>query len=121
MKFIFLLSFILFLTQNSSAQELFINTEPASNMPRYSYGFRINSESFSQNKLFKNRTDIEAMNGFSANLMAHIMISASNFYGNYEYNNFGVYAKYRLYADDGFKSHFRIAAYAHAAFGKQRN
>jgi hypothetical protein len=117
-----LLYVIIFLcTQQSFAQELFISTEPASNMPRYSYGFRVSSESFAQDKLFKSRTDFEAMYGFSGNLMGHVMISASNFYGNYEYNNFGLYAKYRLYTDDGFKSHFRIAAYAHAAFGKQRN
>jgi len=110
-----------FLASASSAQELFINTEPASNMPRNSFGLRIGSESFSQGNALKSRTDLELMYEETGNLMTTAMIHASNYYGQYAFDNFGLYAKYRLYTDDGFKEHFRIAAFAHAAFGAQRN
>jgi hypothetical protein len=113
--------FIFVFYGNSSAQELFINTEPASNMPRYSYGFRIGSESFSQDHSLKNKTDLEFMYEETGNIMTTVMLHASNYYGTYGYNNFGLYAKYRLYTDDGFKEHFRVAVYAQSAFGKQRN
>src|SRR4051812_602466 len=86
-----------FQLRSSFAQELFINTEPASNMPRYSYGFRLGSENFLEDHALKSRTDLEFMYGFSADLMAHVTAHASNFYGSYNFNNFGVYGKYRLY------------------------
>jgi hypothetical protein len=121
MKVLILLFFFAILASTSSAQELFINTEPASNMPRNSFGLRIGSESFSQGNQLKSRTDLELMYEETGNLMTIAMLHASNYYGNYNYNNFGVYAKYRLYTDDGFKQHFRVAAYAQAAFGAQRN
>jgi hypothetical protein len=121
MKFFIAFFLCILFARQSASQELFINTEPASNMPRNSYGFRLGSENFIQDKMIKSRTDFEFMYGFSADLMGHIMVHSSNYYGNYNYNNFGLYAKYRLYTDDGFKSHFRIAGYAEGAFGKQRN
>jgi hypothetical protein len=120
-KFLIFIFFFGFLASTSSAQELFINTEPASNMPRNSLGLRIGSESFSEGNEIKSRTDLEIMYEETGNLMTTAMLHASNYYGDYNYNNFGLYAKYRLYTDDGFKEHFRIAAFAHAAFGAQRN
>jgi len=121
MKIVATLFLLGFLAGNSSAQELFINSEPASNMPRNSFGLRIGSESFSQASALKSRTDLELMYEENANLMTTAMLHASNYYGSYQYNNFGLYAKYRIYTDDGFKQHFRVAAYAEAAFGPQRN
>jgi len=112
---------LLFFFGTSLAQELFINTEPASNMPTHSYGFVIGSESFGESGSLRTRNDLEFMYEETGDLMTHVMLHASNYYGNYGYNNFGVYAKYRLYTDDGFKQHFRIAAYALGAFGFQRN
>ncbi len=111
----------LLFSKQSVAQELFINTEPASNMPMRSYSIRLGEENFAKDRVFFTRTDLEFMYGFSSELMVDAMVHASNFYGNYSFNNFGIYAKYRLHTNDGFKSHFRIAAYAQAAFGTQRN
>ncbi len=118
---IFLVALGLSLAGKSWAQELFINTEPASNMPTKSYGFIIGSESFAKAGSLHTRNDLEFMYEETGNLMTHLMLHASNYYGNYTYNNFNVYAKYRIYTDDGFKQHFRIATYAMGAFGVQRN
>src|SRR4051794_35418959 len=97
-KFIIIIAFMgLLFSKQSHAQELFINTEPASNMPGGAYGLRIGSESFIESKNLKSRTDLEIMYGFSADLMAHVTAHASNYYGSYGFDNFGFYTKYRLY------------------------
>jgi hypothetical protein len=116
-----MLLLIILFAGKSSAQELFINTEPASNMPTHSYGFTIGSESFGKSGSIYTRNDLEFMYEETSLLMTHVMIHASNYYGSYGYNNFGMYAKYRIYTDDGFKEHFRIALYALGAIGVQRN
>jgi len=121
MKYLILIFFFGFLAENSYAQELFINTEPASNMPTHSYGFVIGSESFGNHGSIFTRNDLEFMYEETGDLMTHVMLHASNYYGSYGFNNFGAYAKYRIYTDDGFKQHFRIAAYALGAIGVQRN
>lgn len=112
---------ILVIAAKSYSQELFISTESASNMPARAYGIRLSSDNFAQDHSLKSRTDLEFMYGFFSDLMMHVMAHASNYYGSYNFNNFGLYAKYRLFSDDGFKSHFRIAAFAQTAFGPQRN
>jgi hypothetical protein len=116
---LFLLGFAL--AGESRAQELFISTEPASNMPTSSYGFVLGSESFVKSSFIHTRNDLEFMYEETGSLMTHLMFHASNYYGNYGYDNFNAYAKYRIYSDDGFKQHFRVAAYAMGAFGAQRN
>jgi hypothetical protein len=121
MKTFWICTIGLLLVGKSYAQELFINTEPASNMPRYSYGFRLSSESFDKGSVLYTRTDFAAMYEFTADFMAHVLVHASNYYGNYGYNNFELYGQYRLYIDDGFKSHFRISAYTEGAVGPPRN
>lgn len=118
---IFIAAALLFYAGISYSQELFISTESASNMPAQSFGIRLGSENFFADHSLKSRTDLDLMYGFSSFLMGHVHAHASNYYGSYGFNNFGIYAKYRLYSDDGFKSHFRIAAFAQASFGPQRN
>jgi hypothetical protein len=119
--FIFLIVFGLSVIRESQAQELFINTEPASNMPTHSYGFIIGSESFAKAGSLYTRNDLEFMYEETGNLMTHVMIHASNYYGSYSFNTVGFYGKYRIYTDDGFKQHFRMAAYVLGALGEQRN
>ena len=121
MKYLIFIFLLGFLPDRSSAQELFINTEPASNMPNQSYGFVVGAESFSSGGSIFTRTDLGFMYEVTGSLMTSAMLHASNYYGSYGFNNFDAYAKYRIYTDDGFKQHFRIAAYAQGAIGVQRN
>lgn len=93
-----------------SAQELYVFTEPASNMAAHSLGIRLTSMGVPQNN-FRNRITPEVMFGFSKNLMVHAQGFLSNFEGNYKLEGGSVYAKYRFYADDKVHNHFRMAAF----------
>ncbi len=121
MKYLIPIFFFGFFAARSSAQELFIYSEPASNMPNRSYGFVIGAESFGKAGSFFTRNDLGFMYEVTGALMTTVTLHASNYYGGYDFNNVDAYAKYRIFSDDGFKQHFRIAAYAMGAVGEQRN
>lgn len=99
------------------AQELFVYTEPASNMPSKSVGVRLT------NRLMHNKpaqsTDYsfapEIMWGVNKNLMLH----AEGFFNNQARSpasqGGGIYAKYRFFTADKKNRHFRMAAYGRAA------
>lgn len=95
------------------AQELFVFTEPASNMAAKSVGVRLN------NMLMKNRHTgnneyhliPELMFGLSKKLMIHLDAFSSNTAGQFDVEGASVYAKYRFYSIDDVHSHFRMAAF----------
>lgn len=115
-----LLLFVLLVTGNARAQELFIQTEPASNMPAGRFGIRVSSELWNENGTFA-REGIEGMYGVSRYLMVHPQMYGSNQINGFQLETYGGYAKYRLYIDDGFKYHFRVAAYAEGLAGEQHS
>ena len=115
MKKYFLISF--FLTYHiASAQELYVSTEPASNMATGSIGFRLNTKLFRMNhsgKYNSYRIDPEIMFGVSKQLMVHINAYGSNMFQNdSRFEGGSLYAKYRFYSQDDVHEHFRLAAYA---------
>lgn len=95
------------------SQELFVYTEPASNMPAKSVGIRVS------NWLMNDKTEPsvnyqfipEIMWGVNRNLMLH----AEGFFNNRNAQGAGVYAKYRFFTEDAKNRHFRMAAYGRAA------
>lgn len=100
------------------AQELYVFTEPASNMPTNSIGFRLTNEgSFSPE--FRSRTMAEGMIGVNKNLMVHLQGFLSDMDGSYRLEGGSIYAKYRFLSSDGLKSHFRAAIYARASTSKR--
>ena len=96
-----------------AAQELFVFTEPASNMPAKSLGLR------ASNWLMYDRSTSslnyqllpEIMWGANKNLMIHLDGFFTNQNGHFHAVGGGGYAKYRLYAADGVNKHFRLAAF----------
>lgn len=92
------------------AQELYVFTEPASNMPKNSVGLRVTNEGMFELS-FANRTMIEGMVGLNKNLMFHLQGFASNMSGGYKVEGGSIYAKYRFLSFDEAHSHFRAAAY----------
>lgn len=96
-------------------QELYVNTEPASNMATRSLGVRLENQGFAQNA-FKNRTSLELMYGASKNLMVHTTFYASNYYTTGQhFEGVSAYAKYRFLAIDSVQRHFRGAIFAKVA------
>jgi len=101
------------------AQELFVFTEPASNMAKGNIGLRLN------NYVMKE----EVGDGYNYHLIPEIMIGAGKkwmvhldaFLSNRNHKNLqaeggSVYAKYRFYSHDDIQKHFRMAAYGRYSF-----
>jgi len=105
--------FFLIFSQWLAAQELFINTEPASNMATKSIGFRFTGLGYENSGAFKSIFEQEIMYGASSKIMVHAdLFEDNNFSDNYNIRAASLYAKYRFYANDGLRKHFRMAAFA---------
>lgn len=94
------------------SQELYVNTEPASNMATNSLGIRVENQGFF-NPTYKNRSTLEVMYGASRHLMVHGSLYMSDYYQNQQHFEGGsVYAKYRFLSIDSVQKHFRGAFFA---------
>ncbi len=94
-----------------NAQELYVSTEPASNMPKNSMGLRLTTEVMPGSDVSL-RIVPEVMVGITKNLMAHSIVYISDVHQQQQrFEGFGFYAKYRLLSIDSLQRHFRMAAY----------
>jgi len=100
-------------------QELYVFTEPASNMPTKSIGVRITNEGMFNNPGFVSRTIPEVMVGFNKNLMAHAQAFLSDMDGKYRLEGGSLYAKYRFLSIDDAHSHLRAAAFGRISTSKR--
>ena len=115
MKKFFSCIIISLVAHNLTAQELFVSTEPASNMASGSVGLRLNSKLFHMkyNNTYALRLDPEIMIGVTKKIMVHINAYASNMYqSNFHFEGASLYGKYRFFSNDDIHSHFRMAAFA---------
>lgn len=100
--------------QQVQAQELYIFTEPASNVPAKSTVMRLNGMHMPMQ--FDNSTSsrimLEAMFGLSSKWMLKLNTTASDmFQSRYKLEGANAYLKYRFLSNDGLHSHFRMAAF----------
>lgn len=105
--------FLLLASYHAGAQELFVMTEPASNVPAGSISARIGQS------LMKEQYDY----GYNYHMMPEVtwginkdwMVRATAFISNRNTDlvaeGAGVYAKYRFLSEDDLHSHFRMAAF----------
>ena len=96
------------------AQELYVSTEPASNMAAGSIGVRLNSKLYRMKPEsgYALRLDPEIMFGISKKLMLHVNAYASNMYQSaFKFEGAGIYGKYRFLSLDDIHSHFSLAAF----------
>ena len=101
------------------SQELYVFTEPASNMSTKSIGVRITNEGMFNNPGFVSRTIPEVMFGFNKNLMMHAQGFLSDFDGRFRVEGGSLYAKYRFLSIDESQSHFRAAAFGRISTSKR--
>lgn len=122
MKNVFLKMVILlnFAAWPGFSQELYVFTEPASNMPAKSLGLRIAVENMRQTNVFRTRALVEGMAGINRNLMMHLQGFASDMDGRFKPEGGSLYAKYRILSVDDVQSHFRGALFGRISAGKQR-
>ena len=118
MRVLRLLAILLLTGSIAKSQELYVFSEPASNMPSKAIGIRLTNEGMSQNG-FVNRTIPEVMIGFNKNLMAHAQGFFSDMDGRYRLEGGSIYAKYRFLSNDNVRSHFRGAAFARLSTSKR--
>ncbi|MBW8685158.1 transporter [Chitinophaga rhizophila] len=110
----FLCFIVLLLPVCVHAQELYVSTEPASNMPARSLGFRVTNRFFKMEHegVTGMRIEPELMWGISKKLMVHVTGLASNqMQPSLRFEGGSIYAKYRFLSSDDLHSHFRMAAY----------
>src|SRR5579862_3389107 len=107
MKTIFFILIMAGLTCPAFSQELYVNTEPASNMATNSIGIRLENQGYF-NPEYKNRTSLETMFGASRSLMIHGALYASDYYFSSQHFEGGsIYVKYRFLSVDSVQQHFR--------------
>lgn len=106
-----ILTVLVLFASTVKSQELYVFTEPASNMPAKSIGIRLTNEG-QVSPRFTSRTIPELMFGFNKNLMVHVQGFFSDMDGRYKFEGGSVYGKYRFVSVDDVKTHFRAAAFA---------
>ena len=97
------------------SQELYVNTEPASNMATGSLGLRIESQGFFKPG-YKNRSTLETMYGVNRHLMVHGSLYMSDYYSSSQHFEGGsIYSKYRFLSIDTVQKHLRGAFFIKAS------
>ena len=113
-----LLLFLCFqISLKSSAQELFVFTEPASNMPAKSIGIRLmNSFMGNSDKTINYHVMPEVMVGVNKKLMLHGQSFLSNRNNGLVAEGASFYAKYRWLTVEDVHRHFRMASFGRHSF-----
>jgi hypothetical protein len=119
MKRILFLAFLL-IGLGAFSQELFVFTEPASNMPGKSLGVRdMNAFMYEKDGKLNYHNMPELMWGINKKWMVHVQGFISNRQeGGFETEGGSLYAKYRFYSEDDIQSHFRMALYGRYSLNK---
>ncbi|HWJ26586.1 MAG TPA: hypothetical protein VNS32_08580 [Flavisolibacter sp.] len=119
MKKLFILALSASCYVQAAAQELYVFTEPASNMPAHTITPKIQTELGSGNGSISQRYTPQMMFGFSKKFMMHLGGTLSNMYtGQLRGESIFTYAKYRFFSDDGVHRHFRMALFGEASLSK---
>ena len=109
---------MLLVSLTGMTQELFVYTEPASNMAAKSIGLRLNNYFMPERYSDKVNTHLvpEVMIGVSKRIMIHGDVFISNRNKSLVGEGGSVYAKYRFLSNDQVQKHFRMAAFGRYSF-----
>lgn len=115
------IGFLLLMGIGSAGQELYVYTEPASNMPAHSIGTKLTGnfipKASSAGNRFMQRYTPEVMLGVNKNLMWHVGGSFADMHtGAFRWESVYTFIKYRFISIDDVHKHFRMAAFADAAY-----
>jgi len=104
-----------------NAQELYVFTEPASNMPAKSISGKYTAkllEGEHSGKLEQRHTP-EVMFGINKKWMVHAVSTFSNMYSSgVQWESARLYAKWRFYSQDEVHRHFRMAAFLQGSYSR---
>jgi hypothetical protein len=117
-----LLAIVVLLSLKSHGQELFVYSEPASNMPARSISVKLTDHFVTDDNIynrFSHRIMPQIMFGVSKKLMLHFGGTISNMHTpDFRYESVNFYAKYRFFSKDEIHKHFRMAVFADASATK---
>jgi len=107
---------IVLLAGQAQAQELYVYTEPASNMPAHSISTKLTGHFVTSDNIygrFSQRYMPEIMFGISKKIMVHASATFADMHtNNFRFESFSLYTKYRFLSKDDIHKHFRMAVYA---------
>ncbi len=116
----FLLTLSLLISAELMGQELYVYSEPASNMPAHSMSGKLTGHFVANDEIYgrvAQRYMPEVMFGFSKKLMLHISGTFANMHtNNFRFESLSVYGKYRFLSKDDIHRHFRMAVFADASY-----
>lgn len=117
MKKTIITAILFFSIRGASSQELYVFSEPASNMPAKSLGIKLTGKLYNTGAAsVTQRYMPEFMMGINKSWMVHGSSTFSNIYSQrFRLESGKLYAKYRFYSSDDVHQHFRMAAFADAA------
>lgn len=105
-----------FVASQVKTQELFVYTEPASNMPAHSFSAKLTGHFVASDNIygrFSQRYMPELMFGINKKWMIHVSATLSDMHTvNLRFESFSLYTKYRFLSKDDIHKHFRMAVYA---------
>ncbi len=114
----FLFSFLLLFALRLSGQELYVFSEPASNVPAHSMSIKLKEHFVTSDRIyerFAGRFMPQIMFGVSKKFMIRAGASIANMHtDNTRFESFSFYTKYRFLSKDELHKHFRMAVYAEA-------
>lgn len=108
-------------TCSAIAQELYVFTEPASNMPAKSISVKLSAKLGEHEEPYKfmQRYTPEVMFGLNKKWMVHFAPTFSNMFSNNQrWESVRTYAKYRFYSNDEVHRHFRMAAFGKVSYSR---
>jgi hypothetical protein len=121
MKKLFVVLFVFAFTK-TNAQELYVFTEPASNMPSHSISTKLTGHFVAKDNIygrFSQRYMPEIMFGISKKLMVHASATFADMHTeDFGFESVSLYAKYRFLSNDDIHKHFRMAVFADGSYTK---
>ena len=122
-KQILLYMLVVVLSTAVKGQELYVYTEPASNMPAKSVSAKLSGMFSDDNHSGRTlqRYTPEVMVGISKKLMVHGSITISNMHQNkFIFESSRLYAKWRFLSNDDVHKHFRMAAFGAVSYSRNQ-
>ena len=119
-----LATFLQFIYLGLYSQELYVFSEPASNMPAKSLGLKYSRKSVKETELGHTHTStrhmFETQFGISKKMMLRAAVSLTDMYSQkkQQFESFSGLAKYRFFSNDDVHRHFRAAVFLNTVFSK---
>lgn len=115
-----ILGILVFCSYLAKAQELYVYSEPASNMPARSVSAKLTANYIGRQATesrFMQRYSPELMFGINKKWMVHVGSTFADMHTKkFRWESVYLYGKYRFLSNDELHSHFRMAAFADIAY-----